>query len=206
MFTVSNRNNVYSILNNWCICINISCGYVHPPGDALLAEARVSSASVAYSCTYTYLLIYIYVYIYIYIHVCIYIYIYVCIYIYIYVYTYIYIYTYVYMGFYYHFNNLRFSNSQELSFFAAAGSAFHSKHVVISVCFKGNSEIRLSKLLLDQPMTIGISLLLLLVVVGLTTHFHAQVARGTPADFLRRTQGCSSCYICSGFAVKTCSG
>ena len=27
MFTVSNQNNVHSILNNWCICINISCGY-----------------------------------------------------------------------------------------------------------------------------------------------------------------------------------
>ena len=26
MFTVSNQNNVYSILNNWCMCINISCG------------------------------------------------------------------------------------------------------------------------------------------------------------------------------------
>ena len=26
MFTVSNQNNVYGILNNWCICINISCG------------------------------------------------------------------------------------------------------------------------------------------------------------------------------------
>ena len=26
MFTVSNQNNVYSILTNWCICINISCG------------------------------------------------------------------------------------------------------------------------------------------------------------------------------------
>ena len=28
MFAVSNYNNVYSILNNWCICINISCGSV----------------------------------------------------------------------------------------------------------------------------------------------------------------------------------
>ena len=26
MFTVSNQNNVDCILNNWCICINISCG------------------------------------------------------------------------------------------------------------------------------------------------------------------------------------
>ena len=26
MFTVSDQIDVYSILNNWCICINISCG------------------------------------------------------------------------------------------------------------------------------------------------------------------------------------
>ena len=26
MFTVSTQTNVYSILNNWCICIKISCG------------------------------------------------------------------------------------------------------------------------------------------------------------------------------------
>ena len=26
MFTVSSSNNVHSILNNWCICINNSCG------------------------------------------------------------------------------------------------------------------------------------------------------------------------------------
>ena len=29
MFTVSSENNVYCILNNWCICINISCGISH---------------------------------------------------------------------------------------------------------------------------------------------------------------------------------
>ena len=26
MFTVSNQNNVYCNLNDWCKCINISCG------------------------------------------------------------------------------------------------------------------------------------------------------------------------------------
>ena len=26
MFTVSDQTNVYCILNNWCICIDISCG------------------------------------------------------------------------------------------------------------------------------------------------------------------------------------
>ena len=26
MLAVSNSNNVYSILNNWCMCINVSCG------------------------------------------------------------------------------------------------------------------------------------------------------------------------------------
>ena len=26
MFAVSNQNNVYCILTNWCMCINISCG------------------------------------------------------------------------------------------------------------------------------------------------------------------------------------
>ena len=26
MFTASNQNNVCCTLNNWCICINISCG------------------------------------------------------------------------------------------------------------------------------------------------------------------------------------
>ena len=38
MFTVSNSTNVCSILNNWCVGINISCGgdaaedLRHPPG------------------------------------------------------------------------------------------------------------------------------------------------------------------------------
>ena len=32
MFTVSSQMNVYSIPNNWCICINISCGNVAARG------------------------------------------------------------------------------------------------------------------------------------------------------------------------------
>ena len=49
MFIVSNQNNVYCVLNNWCICINISCG------------------------------IYIYIYIYTHTHTCIHVYMYTCI-------------------------------------------------------------------------------------------------------------------------------
>ena len=41
MFTVSNRNNVYSILNNRCICITISCG----------GESRMEALN---SCTCTF--------------------------------------------------------------------------------------------------------------------------------------------------------
>ena len=29
MFTVSNQQQVYLILNNWCICTNLSCGEMH---------------------------------------------------------------------------------------------------------------------------------------------------------------------------------
>ena len=41
MFTVSNQNNVYSILNNWCICINISCGGF----DAVTSRAWAAALS-----------------------------------------------------------------------------------------------------------------------------------------------------------------
>ena len=38
MFTVSNQNNVYSILSNWCICINISCGCDAGPGYIIVCS------------------------------------------------------------------------------------------------------------------------------------------------------------------------
>ena len=41
MFTVSNQTNVYCILNNWCICIHISCGLCQP-WNKQLAEVTVS--------------------------------------------------------------------------------------------------------------------------------------------------------------------
>ena len=31
MFTVSNQNSAYCILNDWCICINMSCGVLEAP-------------------------------------------------------------------------------------------------------------------------------------------------------------------------------
>ena len=31
MFTASNWNNVYCVLNHWCICINLSCPSSPPP-------------------------------------------------------------------------------------------------------------------------------------------------------------------------------
>ena len=43
MLTVSNQNNVYSILNNWCICINTSCGIIVLCVSLATAEAAGDS-------------------------------------------------------------------------------------------------------------------------------------------------------------------
>ena len=77
MLTVSNQNNVYSILNNWCKCIHISCG------------VYVSHQRLHYACVFCRrmrVFKYVCVYIYIYIYICMYVY--TCVYVYIYIYTY----------------------------------------------------------------------------------------------------------------------
>ena len=43
MFTISNQNNVYCLLINWCICINVSCGYVLCVSVVLSAEATLDA-------------------------------------------------------------------------------------------------------------------------------------------------------------------
>ena len=105
MLTVSNQNNVYSILNNWCICIHASCGYTSNPTRAHAfadSDRRVSAYPRAYrgirSTCKPSVKIYIYIYIYIHIHIHIHMYI-----TYIYIYTqYIYICIYAYIYIYIH--------------------------------------------------------------------------------------------------------
>ena len=117
MFTVSNRNTVYSILNNWCICVNISCGFHRPPKGGsgkrvtfegllsdldMMFEWFVGMAPCVYIYIYIYICIYIYMYVYRYVYTSVYIYIYIYIererytYIYIYIYTYVSVYIYIY--------------------------------------------------------------------------------------------------------------
>ena len=58
--TASNQKQVYSILNNWCMCIEISCGQVprYRQGDVphagLLPPAHGDNI---YMCMYTYIYI-----------------------------------------------------------------------------------------------------------------------------------------------------
>ena len=43
MFTVSNWNNVYCIINSWCICINLSCElYIEGCGRVCLSGSRAA--------------------------------------------------------------------------------------------------------------------------------------------------------------------
>ena len=88
MFTVFNQTNVYSILNNWCICININRGEILKPTAPLSLPCGSLLRGPLPLCTHIYTCVYIYIYI----HMYICIYIYMCIYIYIYMYIYIYIY------------------------------------------------------------------------------------------------------------------
>ena len=44
MFTVSTYNNVYCILNNWCICRNTSCGWTSPSPNKCFMEHNMCKA------------------------------------------------------------------------------------------------------------------------------------------------------------------
>ena len=72
MFTVSYQHIVYCILNNWCICINISCGIDDtgvceestPPDKRALGSNYLELVSI-------YRKVQVYIYIYIYMYICI---------------------------------------------------------------------------------------------------------------------------------------
>ena len=117
---MSSQNNVYSILNNWCICINISCGYCWT-STAWHLEFN-ETVPLCVSRTYQYIqarqgqldevsnripptsqpqhvpllqhIYYISLSIYIYIYICI-SYMYMCVYICAYIYTHVYICVYI---------------------------------------------------------------------------------------------------------------
>ena len=54
MFTASNQNKVYCILNNWRICINVSCGNeVVPPELITITITITITNSITNSITIT---------------------------------------------------------------------------------------------------------------------------------------------------------
>ena len=48
MFTVSNSKQAYCILNNWCICINLSCGFIAIAGSAVTGSGSTVTVSQPY--------------------------------------------------------------------------------------------------------------------------------------------------------------